>query len=71
VRRQVACVAVRRGAHGACCGEWRPVARALHARSCSHTTQRDVAILEEPEHLNWFNHSKRWSDAFAHVVGIM
>jgi digalactosyldiacylglycerol synthase len=37
----------------------------------THTNQRDVAILEEPEHLNWFNHKQRWSDAFAHVVGIM
>lgn len=33
--------------------------------------QRDVAILEEPEHLTWFNHTTRWSDAFKHVVGIM
>eukprot|EP00879_Flechtneria_rotunda_P025238 GHRR01026809.1.p1 GENE.GHRR01026809.1~~GHRR01026809.1.p1 ORF type:complete len:472 (+),score=154.55 GHRR01026809.1:87-1502(+) len=32
---------------------------------------RDVAILEEPEHLNWFQHKSRWSKAFAHVVGIM
>jgi digalactosyldiacylglycerol synthase len=34
-------------------------------------SQRDVAILEEPEHLNWFQHSSRWSRAFKHVVGIM
>ena len=33
--------------------------------------QRDVAILEEPEHLNWFQHSSRWSDKYDHVVGIM
>lgn len=33
--------------------------------------QRDVAILEEPEHLNWFQHSSRWNRAFNHVVGIM
>ena len=34
-------------------------------------SKRDVAILEEPEHLNWFNHSQRWSCEFEHVVGIM
>ncbi|WIA36591.1 hypothetical protein OEZ86_007880 [Tetradesmus obliquus] len=32
---------------------------------------RDVAILEEPEHLCWFQHSSRWSRAFKHVVGIL
>ena len=34
-------------------------------------SKRDVALLEEPEHLNWFNHSQRWSSEFEHVVGIM
>ncbi len=24
--------------------------------------QADVAILEEPEHLNWFQHTTRWTD---------
>jgi hypothetical protein len=38
---------------------------------CLLVLQRDVAILEEPEHLNWFNHSKRWCHEFQHVVGIM
>jgi len=32
--------------------------------------ERDVVILEEPEHLNWYHNGKKWNDEYAHVVGI-
>lgn len=33
--------------------------------------EKDVLVLEEPEHLCWYHEGQRWTDLYKHVIGVV
>ncbi|XAR69825.1 Digalactosyldiacylglycerol synthase [Bertholletia excelsa] len=52
-------------------GERRSIIPAGDTSQFIPSKDADIAILEEPEHLNWYHHGRHWTDKFNDVVGVV
>ncbi|KAF3327243.1 digalactosyldiacylglycerol synthase 2 [Carex littledalei] len=51
--------------------ELRSIIQVGDLTECIPDEEADVAILEEPEHLNWYHHGRKWKHKFRRVIGIV
>lgn len=51
--------------------ELRSIIQVGDLTECIPDEEADVAILEEPEHLNWYHHGRKWKHKFTRVIGIV
>ncbi|KAL5217373.1 hypothetical protein ABZP36_018057 [Zizania latifolia] len=51
--------------------EMRSILPAGDITECIPDEVADIAVLEEPEHLNWYHHGRKWKNKFRRVIGVI